>query len=119
LTNFVSQGEKSYFLKINHFGDQLQNEVVSNMHGYRMDMKNTPHYKEKKLYGATFISPGTNLSNFHCIFTHVLPMLIIMSLWVIFIIFLLRCSQELNIEEPGTALFMKNAGYQQGFVESI
>ncbi len=50
---------------MNHFGDKLQNEVVSNMHGYRMDLKKTPHYKEKRLYGATFISPGINALNYY------------------------------------------------------
>lgn len=54
----ATKGEKSYHLKMNHFGDQLQNEVVSNMHGYRMDLKKTAHYKEKRLFGATFISPA-------------------------------------------------------------
>ena len=52
------KGEKSYFLKMNHFGDKLNNEVVSSMFGYRRDLKTAPAYKEKKMLGATFISPG-------------------------------------------------------------
>ena len=54
----ASKGEKSYFLKMNHFGDKLNNEVVSSMYGYRRDLKTTAAYKDKKILGATFISPG-------------------------------------------------------------
>ena len=54
----ATKGEKSYFLKMNHFGDKLNNEVVSTMYGYRRDLKTTPAYKDKKKFGATFISPG-------------------------------------------------------------
>jgi cathepsin L len=50
------RGETTYFLKMNHFGDQLNHEVISRMNGYRMDLKKSG--KGKKLLGATFITPA-------------------------------------------------------------
>ena len=58
----ANKGEKSYFLKMNHFGDKLNNEVVSSMYGYRRDLKTVTSYKDKKILRATFISPGKTIS---------------------------------------------------------
>jgi cathepsin L len=51
------KGEKTYFLKMNHFGDQLPHEVISNMNGFRMDLYKAKK-ATKKLLGATFIAPA-------------------------------------------------------------
>jgi cathepsin L len=47
------QGQHTYFLKMNHFGDLLHHEFVANMNGYRMDMQNA-----SSLVGSTFIEPA-------------------------------------------------------------
>nr|AKO90281.1 cathepsin L3 [Tigriopus japonicus] len=46
------RGQHSYFLKMNRFGDLLHHEFVSQMNGYRDDLR------EQSPKGATFISPA-------------------------------------------------------------
>lgn len=50
--NRAMQGQHSYFLKMNHFGDLLSHEYAARMNGYRSDLR-----KGRPL-GATFISPA-------------------------------------------------------------
>jgi hypothetical protein len=72
----ASKGEKSYFLKMNHFGDKLNTEIVSSMFGYRRDLKKAPAFNEKKMLGASFISPGiTHLltRSYFSLFTSTVP----------------------------------------------
>jgi hypothetical protein len=58
----ASKGERSFFLKMNHLGDKLNHEVVSSMLGYRPDLKKALANKDKKMLGASFISPGKILN---------------------------------------------------------
>lgn len=46
-------GEHTYFLAMNHFGDLFHHEFVNQVNGYRMDLKN-----KSRSVGATFIRPA-------------------------------------------------------------
>jgi len=46
-------GHKTYFLKMNHFGDLLHHEFVQTKNGYRNDLR-----AKNLLKGATFIAPA-------------------------------------------------------------
>ncbi len=53
------QGDHSYFLKMNHFGDMLHHEFVARVNGYRMDLRNKSRAANGgEPLGALFLKPA-------------------------------------------------------------
>jgi cathepsin L len=52
--NQAAKGHRTYFLKMNHYGDMLHHEFLRTHNGFRNDLRS----KDATLLGATFIPPA-------------------------------------------------------------